>query len=221
MKFLLVASRPRCGTHWLASLIGSCPGVHAIAEEPFHRDYAGVAGFWDGKTEPERWLVDRAGGSDWCCFAAHPSHLPSHESILPACRRIVTAVAIVYRRDLLAQFVSNELARINWEWSTESGEPPTHGTLDVDLVRLREWCLFCRDSLEADKQLWADRPTVTVAYEDLVADTAAELLRVGRLTGIDTRAAAGATSRKELRPLWQVVGNYQDARGVAAELAIA
>jgi len=221
MKFLMIASRPRSGTHWLKSALGSCPGVHAVHEEPFHADFRGSQGFWDGETKPEQWLQNDAGPADWCVFACHPhNHLPSHEALLPACQRIVTAVVLLYRRDLLAQFVSNELAYRNWEWSTYAGEQPAHGELTVDLDKLRAWCAFCRDTLEEDKRLWSDRPTITVAYEDLAADEAAVLAQLGKLTGIDTSGAVAATAKKERRPLWSVVSNYLDARSVAAELAI-
>jgi len=221
MKFLMIASRPRSGTHWLKSAIGSCSGIHAVHEEPFHADFRGSPGFWDGETEPEQWLRNDAGAADWCVFACHPiNHLPSHEALLPACQRIVTAVVLLYRRDLLAQFVSNELAYLNWEWSTESGQQPTHGELTVDLDKLRDWCGFCRDTLAEDRLLWSDRQTLTVAYEDLLADESGVLAQVGRLTGIDTTQAVAATEKKERRPLWQVANNYQEARAVAAELAI-
>ena len=221
MKFLLIASRPRSGTHWLKSALGSCPGVHAVYEEPFHADFRGKAGFWDGETEPEEWLRNDAGAADWCVFCCHPNnHLPSHDALLPACQRFVTAVVLLYRRDLLAQFTSNELAYRNWEWSTYAGEQPAHGELTVDIGKFRDWCAFCRDSLEQDKRLWSDRPTITVAYEDLIADESAVLRHVEWITGIDASGARAATEKKERRPLSEVVRNYQDARSWAAGLAI-
>jgi LPS sulfotransferase NodH len=220
VKFLMVASRPRSGTHWIKTAIGSCPGVHAIPEEPFHDQYRGEAGFWDERWGPQEWLERKAGAVDWCVFCTHPGHLPSHEALLPACQRFVTAVMILYRRDLLANFVSNELAYLNWEWSTEAGEPPTHGTLEVDRDKFREWCAFCRESLETDKRLWSDLPTITVAYEDVVADETGVLGQVGALTGIDVSNAKPLTAKKERRQLSEVVTNYQEARAWAAELAI-
>jgi hypothetical protein len=222
VNFLLIASRPRSGTHWLKSALGSCPGVHAVYEEPFHSDFRGKAGFWDGETEPEEWLRNDAGAADWCVFCCHPNnHLPSHDALLPACQRFVTAVVLLYRRDLLAQFTSNELAYRNWEWSTYAGQQPAHGELAVDLGKFRDWCAFCRDTLEADMRLWSDRPTITVAYEDLAGDLPGTLARIGPWAGIDTQHAHGGTVRKERRPLSDVITNYQEARGWAAELAIA
>ena len=221
MKLILIASRPRSGTHWLKSALGSCPHVAAHMEEPFHETWSGQVGFWDGKTEPTQHLLSIAEpGTEAVVFCAHPNHYEWSPDILPSLLASVTHVVILYRRDLLAGFVSMELAERNWEWPTAIGSPPSHGTIDVDLAKFREWCELVKSSLATDKQRWSDRPCSVLCYEDLAGHYESVMRDVGESLGIETSNAVAATEKKERRLLWEVVTNYHDARAAAAECAI-
>lgn len=119
-RYCLIASRPRSGTHWLKSLLGSLPDVSAFEEEVFHPAFRGRPGFWDGMAQPADWLSCEARpGASVIVYAAHPNQRT------PDIDATATHPIILYRRDLLAAYVSYQLADRANAWRTLKALPET------------------------------------------------------------------------------------------------
>jgi hypothetical protein len=129
-------------------------------------------------------------------------------------------VVILFRRDLLAQWTSHEIADLLDAWQTDRELPPADMKLTAASEKLDLWCRRIRLSIDEDRQAWPADSQILVAYEDLVADLPGQLVRIGRLVGLDLQAGQPATIRRELRPLDQVVTNYAEARQVTIAHAL-
>jgi len=196
--------------------------VASIGVEPFHPEYHNPQfGYWDGKTDPTEWIQSQTpDGCDLAVIADHPTYVDQDARLLPDLQSLVTHVVCLYRRDILAAYVSSELAAACSDWSTETGRPSASGTIGVNRDSFERWAAWIADSLKTTHERWGQWPIRTIAYEDLVADWRGTMDRLGRFLGIDTANATAGTERHELRPLSEVVTNYQEARTWAAELAI-
>jgi hypothetical protein len=216
MKYILLACRPRCGTHYLKTLIGTCDNACYIPEEPFHDRFLGQPGFWDRKTSPEQWIREQVPGDKQACvFVAHPGHLETDDRILPSVAGIITHSVILYRRDILAQFTSYMLADQHDDWPTHKNSPPTYGELKVDKTQFQAWYNdYIRASILRDIKRWPEAKLV--AYEDIES----RFRELAAWLELDPAPAEAYTAKKEKRHLWNVVKNYQEARTWASEMAM-
>lgn len=215
---LLIATRPRCGTHFLKSLLGSVPQICAFEQEIFHRGFRGNPGFWDGRTDPAEWIEANTDADRPSVFVAHPHQRGDEINVSLA--KILTHVIVLYRRDLLAQYVSYRIAERSDAWITTVGTPHTTGDLTVEQDGLAQFATWMRESIEEDLNTWPKAQARKLAYEDLAGNTRGTLATVATWLNVDLSAARPATEKHELRPLWDVVTNYTEARSWAAELAI-
>jgi hypothetical protein len=218
LKYLLIASRLRSGTHFLKSLLGSCDKIVAINEEPFHADWScsGNPGFWDGKTEIETWLLDQAKleqphkNPELIVFCCHPKHY--QPEVLPTLNRIVNYVICLHRNNLLAQYISYKLAEMNWAWSTAIGTPKAVGTIFIYPSDFMYWCQSIYTSLEIDRARWKDRIIANILYEALSENHQLLMQDIGYALELDTSMAIIKTEKHEIRDLKDVVLNYEEAR---------
>jgi len=218
MRYILIASRPRCGTHFLKTKLGTCDNAFYIPEEAFNNESRGLPGFWDGESDPSEWVRNQyCYGKDLCAFVSHPGHLESDERVIPSVGKIITEVIVLYRRDILAQYISNSLAYINNDYDSSIQSQDTFGTIKVDKNHFIKWFYdYIYPSIITDIERWCGFDRKFLAYEDI----SNRFGRVASWLSLDPKTSKTETSKKEKRNLSDVVLNYQEARSWSLDMLI-
>ena len=99
----------------------------------------------------------------------------------------------------MAQYVSYELARRQNDWDCQHGSEPQTATLTVDAEDMRVFATLNRESFDADRTRYRDKPHLVLSYEQLVFDPTVRG-DLARLTGLDLTHAEASTVRRERRP---------------------
>jgi LPS sulfotransferase NodH len=122
------------------------------------------------------------------------------------------ALIHIKRRNILEQFLSLRLAHATNVWSTarQPGRTP-------DPMRLSpEECLRhfekVRAQEEACDRFFAERPILTLAYEDLVTDRASAMQSVAAHLGVPFEPVEARIVRQRTQPLSRAIENYDELR---------
>lgn len=139
----------------------------------------------------------------------------------PVRERLAAAgVRVVHcrRRDLLAKYVSHQIAYEQWRYCIYEESRRTTETLTVDPHKL---CDYQRRTLRQYARQETDFPgcrQLVVYYEDLCADPGL-LNAVWELLGVPPANVCPRTVQQETRPLCEIIENWDElvAAGLAAE----
>jgi LPS sulfotransferase NodH len=116
---------------------------------------------------------------------------------------------VLYRRDLLAQFVSGELAKQTGQWRLREGETRRAGRLTVDVERLGTFVRKQHRRYEAAMEATDRARRVVLSYEELVEDRVGELADLTRALEIPGEIDLSAVTlrRQQQAPIDWVVEN--------------
>lgn len=207
--FLLVATRPRAGAHYLKSLLESVSGVRLLWE-PFHGWAVNRLDSWDRSVDPTVWLRTRPWPDRLFGAVVQDSETRDCPECVPALLRVPTAVVILHRANTLAQYVSMLFAEQYHDWGCDAGLPPRQGTLRVDPAELIAFRRRTAAGIAEDVRRHAAKPHFVLTYERLISDHAGVAAELRRLTGIEFSKATANTSKRENRPLPDVVENWSE-----------
>jgi LPS sulfotransferase NodH len=172
-RLYLIATTPRCGSHYLGHAITECRSFGVPLEylkkqnqAEWHRRFGTT-----GDLALFRQLLHhRSGPAGWFGLKAHWFQFAPYEGrpLLPSLGGLDRALW-VWRRDLLAQAISYVLAEQTGQWI--SGAPPT-GAASYDYATIVEKAERVREGNAAWQAFFSDRfdgPLLPIAYEDLIA----------------------------------------------------
>lgn len=172
-RLYLIATTPRCGSHYLGHAITECRSFGVPLEYLNERNQAE----WHrrfGTTENlalfKQLLHHRSGSAGWFGVKAHWYQFARYEAG-PLFRSLggLDRALWIWRRDLLAQAISYVLAEQTGQWI--SGAPPS-GTASYDYRSIVEKAESVRDGNAAWRAFFSDRfdrPVLRIAYEDMMA----------------------------------------------------
>jgi hypothetical protein len=220
MKYLIIDSRPRSGTHLLQRALNTVPGVH-IAEEPFASQYYGHEWTWDWETRPDRWIQWHTPASALIGGTVIQDNQYRTIPILAdSVKRLNPCVIILYRLDLLAQFASVSIANVLHNYEVNKPRDEHTITLRPSPSELRTYGEMAVFGVDQSIQRWKDYPhQQIVTYEALVGEWHQCLLDVSNLLEFYVTSAKVTTYKLETRPMRDVVLNYDEAKAILAEYA--
>ncbi len=223
----MIASRPRCGTHLLSTALDGLADVTCYLE-PFNPEQLSwepaqrtIPQMWDQSLRPKDWLTRcrlKAGRHSTAFgFCLHAYQFDELPSVATQVQQLDPRVIIIRREDLLAQFVSFQIATDTSSWwnakddlpSTEVSRPQ----IEVEPDQFLEYCRKIRLSVKRDRETWAHRPTFEITYEQLVADYETQMRLATAFVGGNVWPESGfptKTARVENRSMTEVVLNYAD-----------
>ena len=223
MLTLHISTRQRSGNHLVRTLLNSVAGCH-ILFEPFHRVFAeGCEDFWHpSRGSPRDWLTMRREAIPglsvfgWLLQSEQRADWLLHSyDVQPDCLQLMSHAIVLWRRDLLQQYLSLQNAFATGVWSRVTTDtvlvPPP---MRVDVAELHRHCQKYCAELDQDLQevQQAGKPYLVVCYEDLVEDRAGQLTALGAFLGLDTSTATTDLVKMEQRPLDEAIVNYREAR---------
>lgn len=231
----IILSSPRSGSNHLVSLLGSAAAMFCFGElfdmdkpvvgatfRRFYSKFDAAALERARRLDPARFLKAIWGSgtrpTTQCIgFKLHYHQYAgaSGESFLSLLNSQPDVRVIhLFRGNLLAQYVSLELAMITGVWLREKAAPvaangpPATVTVSPEafaryvgkIRRMRAETLGGLSSLE----------TIHVAYENLIADPAASLAAIGAHIGVDLDGAKSWFDKQRTAPLSEVVANWSE-----------
>ncbi len=117
----------------------------------------------------------------------------------------------VRRRNQLASYVSLQLAMIEDNWLRKPYQSESI-TLDPDLCRA-----WCEHGLALDvryRELFKNRPSVTVDHDDLTTEYESTIRRVHAFLSVEPVRVEPPIRRQQRRPIEEVVANYDQIRHI-------
>lgn len=137
--------------------------------------------------------------------------------------RSIGVLAIhLYRRNLLRQLLSFEVAERTGVWILTGGKKrPAPVAVELDVTAIEARFRDLERLYARNERDFSDCPSIRVAYEDLATGGRAageeeEMARIFRFLGVAPNAVRPDTRRQERRPLRLAIGNYAEvARALA------
>jgi LPS sulfotransferase NodH len=203
----------RAGSTYLTEALGSHPEVHAWFEELSVEETAA------GQLESARAML--AAPPDASCrafgFKAKLVDLFDPDAFAEVLREAHARVIALHRRNLVkwtvSWFTSDRLNETTGDWNLYREHdrlPP----LEIDLDLFRERLAYVEAAAQRLRDFVAELelPTLTLHYEDLLAD-AAEFLRLAQaFLGVEPRPLAGRSIKNTPEDLAEVVLNVAELR---------
>lgn len=149
--------------------------------------------------------------------ATAPAHWSGAWQALSARRAL--RVVFLRRADLLAQYVSFQIARKTGPFTPSPEDPILEGArrpaLQLDPGGFRAW-MREREQLCRQRRLQIDgKPRLELTYEALTSQWQRQIHRIQRFLGVKPLALGPAKEKQESRPLSEVVTNYEELRKIA------
>lgn len=195
----LIASTPRCGSHFLGHALGKT-GAYGVPMEYLN---PGSFPFWKkrfGRLDMpgliETLVPLRTSPNGRFGLKAHWNQFEPHaDRSLFAPHGGIERAIFLYRRDLLAQAISLLRAAQTRQYISGSQEQGSEKYMYDRIIRRAEglraqnlaWQAYFRDSF--------DKPVLTVVYEHLVADQPAEFARIARFFDGEAATVPSASER--------------------------
>jgi len=214
MKYLIIDSRPRAGSHLLQRALNTVDGV-LVDEEVFAWDYYGEPMIWDWKVSPAGWIKRQApedaavGGTIIQDYQYRA--IPILSSSI---RRLHPCVVILHRRDLLAQFASLTIANIVHNYESNLPREVHDITLRPSPSELHLYGERIVAGMRASLQRWKSSNYILLSYESLVSVWGRVLADVSNLVDFDVTSAQIKTYRLEQRDMHDVIENYHEASSI-------
>jgi hypothetical protein len=187
MKWLLIATRPRVGSHMLRSALGT--KMYSIGVEPFQtRDLTVKQDplMWNKVAEIVPWLMDQVpGGVTTAIVVLH--NVQTTPKILRELSKLVTHTIVLYRQDTYLQYLSLLAAKKSNVWYNQQEEIE----VEPDAEDYRYFEAEQRASVRFDRIYWPG--SVLVTYEGLCTDWTCQMERIGRYIGMELAGTVPVT----------------------------
>jgi LPS sulfotransferase NodH len=119
----------------------------------------------------------------------------------------------IKRRNVLAQYVSLQLAHRTNVWSSPRPDTSDTQCVQLDIGACQNHFAWVRRLEEECDTLFKNHDLKTVYYEDLDHDSNQEMEAVQSFLGLRCEVLRAQTARQQTRPLSQVISNYAELRG--------
>lgn len=183
-----------------------------ILEEPFTREEKNNP--WDFVTRPDIWLRNQVNPELSVNGAIVQDYQFAQIPDLALLSNLDPFAIVLYRMDLLAQFVSLKIAQKlhNYETNTPRTCSPT---IDVDVDEFNEHCRVLLKQLKTSLRRWRRQRQLVVSYETLTHDWPSVLKAISGLLGVDVTKAPVVTFMQETRPMFMAVSNFHKVKRVS------
>lgn len=223
-RFIMLGQE-RTGSNLLLLLLASHPNVWSFGEvfnssEAVRKRSIGPARPPGLTDDPVEYLVS-------CIYREYPDHVRavgfklfySHarnkewKAVWGYLRRSGVRVIHITRRNLLDRYLSHQLALRSKEWIAFNGEDDLH----FEPIPLDAKACF-RDfhhSVWLQQRMgefFQHNPTITVVYEDLCNDMAAECRRIQGFLGLEPRTLFCKLKKQGTQPKSEIIANYGDLK---------
>jgi LPS sulfotransferase NodH len=211
-KLFLLATRGRSGSHMLQTALQQHPQLQCHGEL-FNPKQTPDKRRWARGTLPavyvQRLLTEAPEGIRRVGFIGHYQQVRRDTRILPALRQAKPHVIILYRKNMLAQYVSHVIARRTRRWTTTAPAPTTQKVI-VTPAGAFGYFRENRRWIEDDKRAWRQYPQLVVTYEDLLQHWDDVMQRIFAFLEVPPQPVAPVTCRQEHRRLSEIITNYAD-----------
>ncbi len=215
---LLIASRPRCGTHLLRTTLHGLPDVVCMGEifnceqAEWPTEKRTIEDLWDRSLGAVNW-VNHLRAKYPCVtfgFAVHRRQFIQQPSVQAQIKGMQPRVIILWREDMLAQLASFKIAVGNaGYWKSRDDQTEPSGTVTINPGDLSKWVRNQKQSVNKDREIWKGRPIMALSYEQLVGDFPyRSRLAAAFAGGTMMSDLEPGTSRRETRSMRDVVENY-------------
>lgn len=117
------------------------------------------------------------------------------------------------RRNLLEIHLSRQRALLSDQWvHTEAGQRQAVGAIELDYAACLADFEQTRAWEEAGDAFFAGHPRLTLTYEELAAETEAEMRRVFTFLGLPLAPAQAQTAKQRQRPLAEAIANFDELK---------
>ena len=216
-SLVFILAEGRSGSNLLASYFGGLPDVSMTEEILNRRNPIGLRSSWISKSAALRHIrysMAMPGRLAVSKLAVH--HLNWH-NITPEdlCNEFPQArFVVLYRRDLLAQYVSWRLLYLTGQERFREGVPTSTETVDVDPQQFREFCIRMVEKYSkiSRSPLLRERGCL-LSYEELVDDPQTLFdNRIFPLLGLPSSSVVTQMKKQSSKPISEKVSNYEEIR---------
>lgn len=206
----LILSSSRSGSNFLVSLLNSSPDL-AFQGEAF-KDTTGARLEVDYRSVyPKRSLVLHGAK----IFYYHPNGIKDYAVWERLQADPQVRVIHLMRRNLLRAYISVQLAERSGVWMSRTSTDS--GSIALDVEAFNAWRDRRIARSKAAVERLKGRPLLPVFYEDLAADSAAELERIAAFLGVPPFEATTDLVPQNAKPLAQLLSNFDAVRHLVPE----
>lgn len=220
MQRFLLSSDKRTGSHYLQTALEAHPAIRCRGEFYSPRDQEKVGPDWFQELyytaaqakelgiQADGLLLQRSDGGRVGKFQGMRGLMRTAYPDLK--------VLMLFRENVVAQFVSKEVAKRRKQWcyfqhQRGKSDPDQSVTITVDPAFMlrqirRTWQLWQQDCKE-----WRAFPQLVVKYEEAVADLPGQTARIFDFLGVERVPVQSRALLQGQKPLSEVVKNYAEA----------
>lgn len=216
MKPFIIASRPRCGTHMLASSLDNHPDIDCYLEElgagpkklppNFEKDNS-------VKTTLKA-MFDSDKTTGFILHDADGRNLKVRNKLFNSYPNV--KVIILFRKDVLARYISNEVAFATDKWQLFKDEENIQQKIKIDLNHMFDFFKESEFSIMRDLIEYWDYKNIIISYEDLNYEYKTTMSKVFEFLGEKCIKVEPKTLKQNKNHLYNLVKNYKEVEKAIA-----
>lgn len=200
----IIATQPRCGSSWLATLLDAHEQVTCHGEL-----LADPATFPEGGFQE---LLERhVFGTSEQAVGFKLFYEQQVPGLVEFLIRQQTRVVFLRRDNLLRQYISLQLAFATNRWSVLRPETPTT-RLAISVEAMLSWFDLVLSERTEQNIDFSQLPSVTISYERLVQNQERELGQIWDLLEVPSVRVTSPLFRQETRSIQQIVENFEEVQ---------